>query len=253
MAIISFISDFGLSDHYVSSVKASILKYNQNLKIIDISHNIKKYDISHAAYVFKSVFDDFPNESIHIISVKHDNNDDIILFQLNGHFIITYNSGLIGLIEPKESYNAILLEGNNHFTFPEKYMGEIAAKLASGINYTTLGNPTNNIRKFLNKESSISKNQVIGYVLRIDDYGNLITNITLSDFNKVLSQNSGSFEINVGGEIINALSKSYKDVDTADIFALFNYNKVLEIGMNKGNASELLGIREHASIKINFL
>jgi len=79
------------------------------------------------------------------------------------------------------------------------------------------------------------------------------SNITLSDFNKVLSQNSGSFEINLGGEIINALSKSYKDVDTADIFALFNYNKTLEIGMNKGNASELLGIREHASIKINFL
>ena len=253
MAIISFISDFGLSDHYVSSVKASILKYNQNLKIIDISHNINKYDISHAANVFKNVFEEFSDESIHIISVKHDNNDDIILFQLNGHFIITFNSGIIGLIESKENYNAILLEGNKNPTFPEKYMGEIAAKLASGLNYTTLGNPTNNIRKFLNKESSILKNQVIGYVLRIDDYGNLITNITLSDFNKVLSKNSGAFELNVGGEIINILSKAYKDVDTADIFALFNYNKVLEIGMNKGNASKLLGIREHASIKINFL
>ena len=48
MSIITFISDFGFKDHYVSSVKASIIKYNQNIKIVDISHNIRKYDISHA-------------------------------------------------------------------------------------------------------------------------------------------------------------------------------------------------------------
>ena len=68
-----------------------------------------------------------------------------------------------------------------------------------------------------------------------------------------LVSNNGSFEINVGGEIINSLSNSYSDVGIADIFALFNYNQILEIGMNKGNASDLLGIREHDSIKINFL
>ena len=169
MSIITFISDFGLKDHYVSSVKASIIKYNQNIKIVDISHNIRKYDISHAAHVFKNVYEEFPNGSIHIISVKHDNNDDIILFQLNNHFIITYNSGIISLIEPKESYNAILIDGNKHKTFSEKFMAEIALKLVSRINYTTLGSPTKDVRKFLNKETSISRNQIIGYVLRIDD------------------------------------------------------------------------------------
>ena len=184
MSIITFISDFGLKDHYVSSVKASIIKYNQNIKIVDISHNIRKYDISHAAHVFKNVYEEFPNGSIHIISVKHDNNDDIILFQLNNHFIITYNSGIISLIEPKESYNAILIDGNKHKTFSEKFMAEIALKLVSGINYTTLGSPTKDVRKFLNKETSISRNQIVGYILRIDDFGNFVTNISLSDFNK---------------------------------------------------------------------
>ena len=167
-------------------------------------------------------------------------NDDIILFQLNNHFIITYNSGIISLIEPKESYNAILIDGNKHKTFSEKFMAKIALKLASGINYTTLGSPTKDVRKFLNKETSISRNQIIGYVLRIDDFGNLITNILLSDFNKVLSKNNGSFEINVGGEIINSLSNSYSDVGIADIFALFNYNRILEIGMNKIKDSQFV-------------
>lgn len=59
MSIITFISDFGLKDHYVSSVKASIIKYNQNIKIVDISHNIRKYDISHAAHVLKMYMKNF--------------------------------------------------------------------------------------------------------------------------------------------------------------------------------------------------
>ena len=58
MPIITFISDFGRTDHYVSSVEASILKYNPNNNIVNISHQIKKYDLSHAAYVFKNVYED---------------------------------------------------------------------------------------------------------------------------------------------------------------------------------------------------
>ena len=72
-------------------------------------------------------------------------------------------------------------------------MGEIASKLASGINYTTLGKPTSNYKRFLDREVSISKNKIIGYTMRIDSYGNIITNINRLDFNKNLNKSSGSF------------------------------------------------------------
>ena len=89
MSIITFISDFGLSDHYVSSVKASILKYNSSNQIIDISHEINKYDLSHAAHVFKNVFEEFPQGSIHIIAVKnYESADDLLLFQINNQYIM---------------------------------------------------------------------------------------------------------------------------------------------------------------------
>ena len=132
-------------------------------------------------------------------------------------------------------------------------MAEIASKLASGINYTTLGRPIKDIKKYHNMEVSISKNKIIGYSIRIDHYGNIITNISESDFNNVLSKNSGIFEINLGIEKIAQISQSYNDVDTADLFALFNFNGLLEIGMNRGNASELLGIKNHTPITIKFL
>ena len=69
----------------------------------------------------------------------------------------------------------------------------------------------------------------------------------------MLSKNSGNFEINLGIEKITIISESYNDVDIADLFAIFNCNDNLEIGMNKGNASELLGIKNHTQIAIKFL
>ena len=254
MPIITFISDFGRTDHYVASVEASILKYNPNNNIVNISHQIKKYDLSHAAYVFKNVYKEFPKGSVHIIAVNNsDDKNDIILFQINNQYIITFDSGIISLIDPNNNISVIKLEGNKAPSFPEKLMGEIASKLASGINYTTLGNPIYNFRKFSNIEVKITNNEIVGHSIRIDHYGNIITNIKKSDFNKVLSKNSGNFEINLGVEKITIISESYNDVDIADLFAIFNYNDNLEIGMNKGNASELLGIKNHTQIPIKFL
>jgi S-adenosyl-L-methionine hydrolase (adenosine-forming) len=254
MSIITFISDFGTTDHYVASVKASILKYNPNNQVIDLSHEIKKYDISHAAYVFKNVFSEFPVNSVHIIAVNNsENNSEIILFQLYNQFIITYDSGIISLIDSNENINAIKLDGKMHSSFPEKFMGEVASKLASGINYTTLGSPLKDFRQYLDREVRIQRNQIIGHSIRIDNYGNIITNISKSDFYNILSKNNGNFEINLGVDKILNISESYNDVGIADLFALFNYNDNLEIGMNKGNASNLLGIKNHTPITINFL
>ncbi len=254
MSIITFISDFGTTDHYVASVKASILKYNPNNKVIDISHEIKKYDLSHAAYVFKNVFSEFPDNSVHIIAVNNsDDHSDILLFQLDNQFIITYDSGIISLIDSSENLNAIKLDGKIHSSFPEKFMGEVASKLASGINYTTLGNPSKNVRQYLDREVRIQKNQIIGHSIRIDNYGNIITNISKSDFYNMLSRHTGNFEINLGVDKIITISDSYNDVGIADLYALFNYNNNLEIGMNRGNASNLLGIKNHTPITINFL
>ena len=70
MAIITFMSDFGMSDHYVSAVKAKILSINPGLRIIDISHDVDTFNIAHAAHIIKSIFRDFPKGTIHLISVN---------------------------------------------------------------------------------------------------------------------------------------------------------------------------------------
>ena len=88
MSIITIISDFGYTDHYVAAIKASIYKLNSNLNVVDISHNIKKYNISHAAHSIRNVYKDFPERSIHIICVKASEKKERINDSMNSFGIV---------------------------------------------------------------------------------------------------------------------------------------------------------------------
>ena len=76
MAVITLTSDLGTVDYYVSVVKATILRQLENVNIVDISHNIAPFNIIHAAYVLKNAYLEFPPESIHIIGVNAETNED---------------------------------------------------------------------------------------------------------------------------------------------------------------------------------
>ena len=184
MSIITIISDFGYSDNYVAALKASILKLNSNLNIVDISHNIKKFSISHAAHLIKNVYKDFPQGTIHIICVKaSEKNERIVVVKMNEHYFVTFDTGIFTLIDLKENYTAVSVDHSVLSSFPEKaVMGPIAAKLAANNDITTIGNPIMDLKRKYFVQANITKNKIVGHILRIDHYGNLITNINYSDF-----------------------------------------------------------------------
>ena len=132
-------------------------------------------------------------------------------------------------------------------------MGPIAVKLAVNNDISTIGKPIMNLNKRFFATVNISSNNLKGNILRIDHYGNLITNIHLNDFDKLIVKNSENFEIIIGIEKLIEINKTYSDVNAGELFALFNSNQFLEIGMNLGNASKLLGMKEDDPISINFL
>ena len=109
------------------------------------------------------------------------------------------------------------------------------------------------IALFAITESKITKKGMVGHVIHIDHYGNLITNIQHSDYLEIQKINGQvSFQIQIGREIFDRLHEGYDAVDPGECFVFFNSEKVLQIGINMGRASELLGIRMDASVYINF-
>ena len=255
MSLITIISDFGYSDHYAAALKASIYKLNSNLNVVDITHDIKKNNISHAAYSIRNVYKDFPDGSIHIICVKaSEKKERIVVVKMNEHYFISYDTGIFSLIDLKENYTAVSIDYSILSSFPEKsIMGPIAVKLAVNNDISTIGKPIMNLNKRFFATVNISSNNLKGNILRIDHYGNLITNIHLDNFNKLIDKNSENFEIIIGIEKLIEINKTYSDVNAGELFALFNSNQFLEIGMNLGDASKLLGMKEDDPISINFL
>lgn len=255
MAIVTLLTDSGEIDHYVAAIKAKILSVNPGLNLIDISHKILSCDIAHGAFVLKSVFRDFPKGTVHLVGVDASGRkeEQPIAIQLEDHFFVGADNGLLGLISDKSHQQAVSLNSINpvQTTFPEKdILATAAARLASGVAITTLGKPLTDFKKMRNRQVKATRRVIAGHVMRVDNYGNLITNILKQDFD-ILSKGK-TFSIQFGGEKARRIQMDYHQVDQGECFVLFNSLGLLEIGINKGNGSELLGLQYDSPVNINF-
>jgi S-adenosylmethionine hydrolase len=256
MAIITFLSDFGMSDHYVAGVKARILGVNPGLRIVDISHEIEPCNLAHGAYVLKSVFREFPEGTVHLAAVDSAGSWDgrYIAVQLEGHIFVGPDNGLFSLISDKDPVLSVSLQRSathGPASFPElAVLGRAAAMLASGSALNDVGTRTTDIIQLIDRKSRATKSMISGHVVRVDHFGNLITNIEKEVFD-ILHKNR-DYVVSIGREKIGKIHSSYGEVESGDCFVLFNYAGLLEVGINKGNASQLLGMRYDSQVNIIF-
>jgi S-adenosylmethionine hydrolase len=255
MAIVTLLTDSGESDFYVAAIKAKILSTNPGLTIVDISHQIASCDIAHAAFVLRAVFRDFPKGTVHLVGVDSTGGrtDTMIAVQLEDHIFVGPDNGIFGLISDKQPQLVIDLNSVNKIqtTFPEKDIyAPAAAKLASGVNLSGLGTPLPQFRKMTDRYVKATKKVISGHVIRVDHTGNLITNIPREAFD-ALSKGK-NYVVQFGGEKFRRIQTSYNQAEQGDCFVMFNSLNLLEIGIYKGNASELLGLQYDSPVSITF-
>ena len=255
MAIITFISDFGMSDHYVSAVKAKILSINPGLRIFDISHDIESFNIAHAAYVLRSVFRDFPKGTVHLISVNShgEKSNRYLIYKVEDHFFVGPDNGMFNLIcEDEPNMVAELLNNEaDQTSFPARnILAKAAAMLASGSVMNDVGTYTKDYVRKIDRKFRATKKQISGNVIRVDHYGNLITNIEKEVFN--ILRKDRQYLIRFGREKAERINHSYNELDDGDCTVIFNDLGLLEIGINKGNASKLLGLKYDSPVSIVF-
>lgn len=255
MALITFMSDFGHEDHYVAAVKARILAINPELKIIDISHEISSFDITHGAFVLRSAYRGFPAGTIHLSAVNsiYRYPARYIALQLEDHFFIGPDNGLFSLISDKEpSMIAELPAGDDSsVVFPAReILARPAAMLAGGTPFKEIGKASKDYYRLLGRQLKATKKQISGNVIRVDHFGNLITNIEKKTFDLIRKERP--FSIKFGKETLNKIHKSYASAEPGECFVVFNSLGYLEIGINQGNAAELLGMEYDSPVQINF-
>ncbi|MBL4707713.1 MAG: SAM-dependent chlorinase/fluorinase [Flavobacteriales bacterium] len=258
MAIITLTTDLGTEDHYVGVLKGSILKHCPDATIIDISHKIPPYDILKAAYTLKNCFKDFPEGTIHIIGVNPEISTEAInlVILYKGQYFIGSDNGVFSLIfedVPEKMIEISIMADPDAITFPTKdIFTKAACHIAKGGTLEMIGMPTTELNeKALFRAVSVG-NIIKGMAIHIDHYGNIITNIDDTFFKAFGQGREFKIEFRRGDYDINSISKVYSDVPEGEKLAIFSSSRMLEIAMNKGNASKLLGMKESDIVRIEF-
>lgn len=276
MAIITLTTDFGHKDHFVAAIKGSILKEVPNATIVDISHTISPLDIRECAYILKNSYSYFPQGTIHIVGMDSEASieNEHLIVQVDGHYFIGANNGILSLITKELSPKHIVQINipnveTNSFPVLEVFV-KIACHIARGGKLGVVSKPFNNLKEIKELEPRITNDgkTIIGNVIYIDNYGNVVTNITRTLFEAY--RNGRSFEIIARRQKIKSIHKSYNSFinynlpenqrnGPSDLLAIFNSSGYIEIAIYKsdlksvGGASTLLGLTNDAMITINFL
>lgn len=248
MPLLTLTSDIGHRDYLVAAVKAQFFRENPEMSIVDISHNVSPFNFPQTAYLCKSAIKNFPDFTFHVILVslfERKPNQLLLAFHKN-HYILCADNGLLTMIleEKPEAVTGIPLNSNDI-----KDTIHIAAAMANCIRQLVSGEPLQNIGspdvEYIEKkhlQPLLGKDWIEGQILFIDNFENVIVNITRELFEE---QRAGrKFRIDLRrGDSIDRISESYADVPEGERLALFNSAGNLEIAINKGNAAGLLGLK----------
>jgi len=276
MAIITLTTDFGYKDHFVGALKGTIYKELSDAKIVDITHTVSPFNIQECAYILKNSYKAFPEGTIHIVGVDSEptiENQHIAVL-VDNHYFISANNGVISLItseiEP-EKVVEINIPNPVNGSFPVlDIFVKVACHIVRGGKLEVVGKSFEDLKELKEFAPRLTNEgkTIVGSVIYIDNYGNVITNIQKSLFEAY--RNGRQFEINARNRKINQIQNRYSDIinfdlgknqrkGPGDLLALFNSANYLELAIYKsdlntvGGASTLLGLDYRDTIIINFL
>lgn len=263
MSIITLTSDLGLRDHYVASVKAAILGNAPQANIVDISHDVRPFDIHGAAFMLRSVWQQFPMGTVHVIGINPEltSEQSHIVIHYMSHYFVGADNGVFSLLfdeKPEDIYEITLPQGED-WTFPMRGVFALAAAhLSKGGAPEFLGNRTQNLAHILTADSYVDGNTLKGRVEYVDHYGNVYVNINKTLFESERKGRQFAVMFKRSLFAITKISRYYTDVVEGERLAMWASNGQLLIAINGGasnhggGASQLFGLVTGDSIKIEF-
>ncbi|WP_316632493.1 SAM-dependent chlorinase/fluorinase [uncultured Flavobacterium sp.] len=275
MSIITLTTDYGLKDHFVGSLKGKILSEYPEVTIVDISHDIDPFNTAEASYVIGASYFSFPKGTVHLIGVDIERNKENqhIAMQWNDHYFICADNGILSMLTQKIVPQKIV-SINIHDRFPSEFSDldifiKVACHISKGGLLNVIGKEITDIKQITELQPVISNdgNSIKGYVIYIDHFGNIVTNISKKYFLEIAK--GRPYEIVMKPKSIKTILPNYSAIATSDKYpiktyegeklAVFNEAGFLEIAIFRsnpskvGSANSLLGLNYRDVITIKFL
>ena len=251
MPLITLTSDIGSQDFLVGAVKGQLLSANPNFNIVDISHNLSPFNYPQAAYVCRNAIKNFPDGTFHLVLVNlfDQRPEHLLLVNYNNQYIGCADNGLITMILEEVPQQIVALSLTKSAQKNTLYCASVFAKafdqILAGDAFETIGDPNISIEVKNPLRALLGNNWIEGQIIFIDNFENVIINITKDEFEE--QRRGRSFKIVFKrDEIIDKISETYADVTESEKLALFNSAGYLEIAINKGNAAGLFGLQGYS-------
>ena len=259
--IITLTTDFGIRDTYVGIMKGVILGINPDAQVVDLTHAIPPQDIYEAAFSIYAAHSYFPRGTIHVIVVDPGVGSDqrAIACQTDNAFFVCPDNGVLSYLlqstedEVPQPMNAVEIQNKAYYlpdvsnTFHGRdIFAPVAAHLSLGVRLEDIGAPVQTLVQLPIQVPQLSGNTLTGQIVKIDRFGNAITNISEGAIAGLESASTGEisvYEIRIGSVRLNRFNRAYAESGVGKPLAIIGSSGLLEIAVNGGNAKESLGLK----------
>jgi S-adenosylmethionine hydrolase len=258
MPIISLITDFGTKDYFAGALKGAILKELREVQLMDTCHHVEHFNMVEAAFILRNSYNSFPAETLHIVCVNEleEQQSRHLAVRHNDHYFIGPDNGLFSLAfdeEPELVYELERFrEQGSGFGFISGMLAKTAAYILKGGDIRELGKPVFQIQRRTSLAPVVQDNLLRGSVIYIDGFCNAVVNIPRSLFEEKRAGRSFVLFFK-RSERITEISRLYSDVAEGEKLCIFNSSDYLEIAINRGKASGLLGLNIGDTVQVDFV
>lgn len=259
--IVTLTTDFGLVDHFVGAMKGVLLHVFPEVRIVDITHAVQAFDVFDGALAISEAYSYFPSGTVHMVVVDPGVGSERrpILVTAGEHYLVAPDNGVLSLVyERAESVLVREITSSHYFRQPvsstfhgRDVFAPVAANLAKGVDPAKFGDEITDYVRFAAPKPKVATDHSLrGIVLKIDRFGNVVTNIRASDAPQLFGDNPPPFRITAGKHEITEICTHYAEGTPGKVFGILGSMGYLEISANRGTAAKLLGVGKGAEVAL---
>jgi S-adenosylmethionine hydrolase len=257
--IITLTTDYGTSDNYVGVMKGVILNINPEATVVDISHSVLAHDILDGALTIGQAHKYFPPRTIHLVVVDPGVGTARrpILVAGDTHYFVAPDNGVLSAIyDQSESIHAWHVTAEHYFLNPisatfhgRDIFAPTAAWLSKTWQTASFGEEIEDYVRFAIPKPKTNGNAIKCLVLRVDHFGNLVTNLRPEDAPALFTPEA-KFTIRAGNGLIQKIVSTFAEGAAGEAVGMVGSTGYLEISVNKGNAARSLGVARGSEVAV---
>lgn len=259
---ITLTTDFGLNDHFVGAMKGVILGIAPDAQIIDISHAVQPFDILDGALTISQAYSYFPSGTVHMVIVDPGVGTARrpIILTADRHLFVAPDNGVLSLVYAREERISVRHVTAEHYFLKERsntfhardIFSPVAAQLSKGVESDRFGEEiTDYVRFGAPRPKPVDERTLRGVVLKVDRFGNLITNITPKDAPQLFGVDPPIFKIAIGTKApATRICTNYAEGAPGEVFGILGSMGFLEVAANRGSANQLLGAGKGSEVNV---